>query len=83
MNYVALIGIIKSVEKENTPAQALLKVQKCTATPGEEKWYELVAVKIPPTEFEAELKEMKAGDVVGVKGRISQNKVIAERIQIF
>jgi hypothetical protein len=37
MNYVALIGIIKSVEKENTPAQALLKVQKCTATPGEEK----------------------------------------------
>jgi hypothetical protein len=83
MNYVALIGIIKTVEKQNINSCALLKVQKSTTTPHDEKWYELVEVKIPSKEFKTELDEMKSGDVVGIKGRIGKNEVIAERVQIF
>ncbi|MDR2829122.1 MAG: hypothetical protein LBV48_00785 [Mycoplasmataceae bacterium] len=83
MNYVALIGIIKTVEKQKLNTHVLLKVQKTVQASNDEKWYEIVKVKIPSTEFKSEITEMKEGDVVGIKGRIAKNEVVAERVQIF
>jgi len=85
MNFIALIGIVENFKNVNNTVDCNLKVEK--SGENQDQWYDLIQVKIDGDTFKKELKELKEGDIIGVKGRIINNnnnhEVVCERLQIF
>ncbi|GMO16590.1 MAG: hypothetical protein Ta2E_07920 [Mycoplasmoidaceae bacterium] len=83
MNFVALIGIVEEIKIEHTVSIVSIKVEKNLNENEKNEWYDLVLVELNNNDFASELNKINKNDIVGVKGRLSNNKVIVERFQIF
>ncbi|MDR2568332.1 MAG: hypothetical protein LBC44_03380 [Mycoplasmataceae bacterium] len=73
MNFVALIGIVKSIEKNEQTTAVELECEAFKDNP-EENTVSLVPVVVNNKVFESELKVLKVGDIIGVKGTCFFNK---------
>ncbi|MDR0986020.1 MAG: hypothetical protein LBL60_03700 [Mycoplasmataceae bacterium] len=89
MNFIAIIGIVKGLMKGKTNEYDVLKVKvdKPFIEKDCEDWYELIDVNLDSAIFKREIKSIKNGAIVGIKGRISQKDnqmlLIGERLQVY
>jgi hypothetical protein len=79
MNFVAIIGIVEKIsEKEIT-----VKVEKPEVKNDNENWFDLIDVEFENEELINLVKDIKTGDIVGIKGRARKEFIVGERLQIF
>lgn len=79
MNFVALIGIVDKIEKDNNlNTKIVIKVE----SQYENQW-DYINILVDDEKFKSEVEKMSEGDIIGVKGRINDNYINCERLQIF
>ncbi|MDR2821367.1 MAG: hypothetical protein LBV53_00220 [Mycoplasmataceae bacterium] len=83
MNFVALIGIVESMNIDKNDTICMVKVEKPELEANSDNWYDIISVKLNSEMFKTELESAKTGDIVGIKGRIVNSNVVAERLQVF
>jgi hypothetical protein len=60
-----------------------VKVEKPVVIDATEDWFDLIDVKFIDEELVKLMKDIKTGDIVGIKGRVNKECVIGERLQVF
>ncbi|MDR2568282.1 MAG: OB-fold nucleic acid binding domain-containing protein [Mycoplasmataceae bacterium] len=76
MNFVALIGVVKSIEKNEQTTAVNLECDAFQDNP-KENYSSIVPVVVNNKVFQDELSQLKVGQIIGVKGACNffQNQV--------
>jgi lysyl-tRNA synthetase class II len=81
MNFLVLIGIIASIKQHKDNSILKLKIEESK----DSKIMTDVDVLVDNEVFLNQLKKMKTGDIVGIKGRVAYNNnllnLVCERLQ--
>lgn len=88
MNFVALIGAVKSVEqvKDSKVLNILVAVNpsKVEIDGDDKKMWEYIKVRYIPNTHNNGDEQPKADDIVGIKGYLTEEGIVeSERFQIF
>lgn len=91
MNFMSIIGIMDEIEfntNDEYTANVYLKVDNVYYKSRlDQLEYQIIPIRLNKQIFKKELKFLKPGTIVGIKGRIeyvdSQIQLIGERIKIF
>lgn len=91
MNFMSIIGITDKVEfntNDESTANVYLKVDNVYYKSRlDQLEYQIIPIRLNKQIFKKELKFLKPGAIIGIKGRIeyvdSQMQLIGERIKIF
>lgn len=91
MNFMSIIGIVDAIKlnaKDECNANVYLKVDNVYYKSRlDQLEYQIIPIRLNKQIFKKELKFLKPGVIIGIKGRIeyvdSQIQLIGERIKIF
>lgn len=89
MNFIAIIGVIDKIIKEDKEhyATVKIKVEKPFIENQHDDWFELVETRMDKRLFKQEMRLMAEGSIIGIKGRLQCSplgtQTIAERVQLF
>lgn len=91
MNFMSIIGIMEKIEfktNDECTANVYLKIDNVYYKSRLDQFeYQIIPIRLNKQIFKKELKFLKPGAIVGIKGRVeyvdSQIQLIGERIKIF
>ncbi|MBP5257078.1 MAG: hypothetical protein J6Y96_01850 [Mycoplasma sp.] len=90
MNFMSIVGIVEAIKINKGELRSIIYIRIDNVLYSgklNQLEYQIVPIKLNNQVFKRELKFLKSGAIVGVKGRIeclnSQIDLLAERIKIF